>query len=239
MFILIAWLYVSRAGSSTTDLLLSPFCSLSFWSKTLSPAHIQGGVKHLIMCCPKTDFSIRNRNQLFLKRHNLEARTSLGSSLSCLTCDVLLLLRTAHTAYPLWDRQGGPAFSRGLLRDQRSKTMGKDFQLPCCSPWPWQSKCFHLPCVPPAPENTQHLHIFGLRYLCWKCHLPPTPHSNMVSLVKSSLTFLLKITFLYTLNLHPAEMFFCGCQHYLPLYSIFNSIVAPWTRLLPSWIAKT
>lgn len=96
--------------------------------------------------------------------------------------------------------------------------MGKEFQLPCCTPGPWQSKCFHLPCFPPAPENTQHLPIFGLCYLCWKCHLPSTPRSTMISLPKSFLTFLLKITVLYILSLHPAEMFFVAVSttwHYI------------------------
>ena len=40
----------------------------------------------------------------------------------------------------------------------------------------------------------------------------------MISLPKSSLTFLFKITFLYTLSLHPAEMFFVAVSttfHYI------------------------
>ena len=47
---------------------------------------------------------------------------------------------------------------------------------------------------------------------------PPTPHSNMISLAKSSLTFLLKITFLYMLSFTLLRCFFVAVSttcHYI------------------------
>ena len=195
---LITWLRCVQQVPPPKAHSFPPSIVYSFAARHQVQPTFKGEWSIFIMLCPRTDFSIRNRDQFFQKSiirkpgpWALVSAVWPGRHHCCFK----------WFARPPLCKMGGVALPSpeggwGITGARHVKGVAAA----TLHPMAMEVKLLPSSLRSPAPANTQHLPTSGLCYLCRK-HPPPSLCSNITPLGKSSLTLLLKVTFSYTLSI--------------------------------------